>query len=48
MKQVFIKRYGWCNVLEQNGNYSLVLIGDSKICYNTLGCEFRNNQQTLF
>jgi hypothetical protein len=48
MKQVCIKAYGWCDVLRQNDNYSLVLIGNSKICYNTLGHEFRDNQQKLF
>lgn len=48
MKQVYIKAYGWCDVLQQDENYSLVLIRNSKICYNTLGHEFRYNQQTLF
>ena len=42
MKQVFIKVYGWVDVIEQNGDYSLLLFeSGAKICYRTLGCEFR-------
>lgn len=50
MKQVFIKVYGWVNVIEQQGEYSLIELGNSKICYNTLGHKFRTieGQQKLF
>ena len=48
MKQVYLKKYGWCDVITQNGNYSLLLLNGFKICYNTLGHEFRTIQKTLF
>jgi hypothetical protein len=50
MKQVFIKRYGWVDVITQDGNYSLCLFkSGAKICFNTLGLDFRNilTQQKL-
>jgi hypothetical protein len=48
MKEVFIKRYGWVKVLKQDGNYSLCLFkSGSKICYNTLGLEFRKVETQL-
>jgi hypothetical protein len=40
--KVFIKKYGWLPVLKQEGNYSLVLIKDQKIVFNTTGLEFIN------
>jgi hypothetical protein len=41
--KVFIKAYGWCNVLKQDSNYSLIEHNGSKICYNTSGHQFKNN-----
>jgi hypothetical protein len=51
MKEVFIKPYGWIEVVKQDGHYSLVLFNNgSKFCFNTNGLEFRekNIQQKLF
>lgn len=41
--KVFIKAYGWCNVLKQEGDYSLIELNGSKICYKTLGYEFKKH-----
>lgn len=39
MKKVFIKCYGWCEILELNGNYALLKIRSTKICFNIQGYE---------
>ena len=42
---VHIKKYGWLEVLAQNGNYSLCrLDSGAKICFNTLGLTFKTNE----
>jgi hypothetical protein len=43
MKKVYIKAYGWIEVLEQKDNYSLcILKSGSVICFNTSGYKFKN------
>lgn len=38
MKMVFIKRYGWIEILEENGKFALLRMkSGSKICFNILG-----------
>lgn len=40
--QVFIKTYGWLDVIQRNGNYALLKTKDNgKMCYNILGLETR-------
>lgn len=42
MKKVFIKRYGWLEILEQNQNFALLKMpSNSKICFNILGYEIK-------
>lgn len=52
MKKVFIKRFCWLQVLQENGNYALLLFPSGcKICYNILGHEtkiFENSQLKMF
>lgn len=49
MKEVFIKSYGWLEVLKQDGNYALLkLESGGKMCYNIAGHQTRNNELTLF
>lgn len=49
MKQVFLKAYGYCVILERSGNYALLLLpSGGKMCYNILGHEIINPQTKLF
>lgn len=49
MKEVLIRRYGWLEILQINGNYALVRSPKGgKFTYNILGHETRNKQQKLF
>ena len=38
MKMVFIKKYGWLEILNENGNFALVKMpSGSQIVFNILG-----------
>ena len=50
MKKVFIKRYGWLEILAQNEKYALLKMpSNANICFNILGYEIRefNNEKQL-
>jgi len=51
MRKVYIKSYGkWFTILRQEGNLALLEFSKSKICYNIIGCEVKEelSQSKLF
>lgn len=50
IKEVFIKKYGWLEILKQDGNYALIQFPSGEFVHNINGYEARVkiNQLTLF
>jgi hypothetical protein len=37
--KVYIKAYGWCDIIKQEGSLALIKVGESKLVYNILGLD---------